>query len=119
MSSPTARTLAYLRQLGYLAAVTERFIAQARKKIDLFGIADILAVHPRERSVLLVQCTTAAHVGDRLRRIQARPELPGLLMAGVSVEVWGWKLISGRWRVQRTALDVEGLGPVIVQQLPK
>jgi hypothetical protein len=83
--TPTARTLAHLRRLGYLAASVERWIAQAGKKIDLFGIGDVLAVHPRERSVLLVQCTSDDDVSDRLMRVKARPELPHLLAAGVNV----------------------------------
>ncbi len=117
--SPTSRTLQLLRRQGYLAAVVERWIPQANLKADLFGIGDVLGVHPRDRTVLLVQCTSDGHVADRLKRIQARPELPRLLQAGVAVEVWGWSFRAGRWCLRRVALRVEDLQPVVLQAPPR
>lgn len=100
--TPTARSLALLRQLGYLADVCERWLPEPGLKRDLFGVADIAACHPRDRLWLLVQATSYAHVADRLRRVQARPELPLLLKAGLAVEVWGWRRTAlGRWVVRR------------------
>lgn len=99
MQSPTALTLRELRQLGYLAAVVERWLPRIERKADLFGIGDVLAIHPRDKAFLLVQCTSGAHVPDRLRRIQARPELARLLASGVGVEVWGWAKRGERWQV--------------------
>jgi hypothetical protein len=82
-------------------------------------VADVLAVHARDRQLLLVQATSGAHVPDRLRRVQARPELPELLRAGVGVEVWGWKKLNGRWHVRRVAVRLEDLAAVEVQALPR
>jgi hypothetical protein len=90
MSSPIKRTLARLRKLGYHADIVERRLPGCFITRDLFGIADVLAAHPGERAVLLVQATTAAHVADRLRRVRGQPDLPALLATGVRVEVWGW-----------------------------
>ena len=104
MGSPTARTLARLRELGYRADVVERRLPGCFITRDLFGIADLFAVHPGERTVLLVQATTAAHVTDRLRRVRGQPDLPALLAAGVRVEVWGWAKRGGRWHVRRVAV---------------
>jgi hypothetical protein len=109
--TPTARTLAHLRAGGLLAGVVERHIHQARKTVDLFGAADVLAVHPRDRVILLVQAATAGHVADRLARLRCRPELPLLLRAGVLVEVWGWAKRSNRWEVRRVAIRAEDLEP--------
>jgi hypothetical protein len=95
-----------------MADVVERYIAPVRCKRDLFGIGDVLAVHPEERAVLLVQCTTDSHVSDRLKRIQAQPELPLLLQAGVAVEVWGWRRRTGRWCLRRVAVRAEDVAPV-------
>jgi hypothetical protein len=119
MVSPTARTLQELRRQGFLAAVVERWLPRVGRKADLWGIGDILAVHLRERQVLLVQVTTAAHVPDRLRRIQARPEMALLLRADVLVEVWGWRKVGDRWRCRKVAVRAEDLQPVEVQALPK
>jgi hypothetical protein len=117
--SPTARTLAHLRRLGYLAARVEVYIPAVRRHRDLFGIADVIGIHPGERSMILVQATTAAHVPDRLRRVQARPELPLLLAAGIRVEDWGWALRSRRWCVRRVAVRVADRAAVEVQALPR
>src|SRR5262245_35086 len=102
--SPTARTLAHLRRLGFTAAVVERWLPRVERKVDLFGIADVLAVHPRERSVLLVRCTSDGHVADRVKQVQVRSELAVLLAAGVAIEVWGWSCRAGRWHLRRVAL---------------
>jgi hypothetical protein len=117
--TPTARTLAHLRRLGFTAARVEVYIPAVRQHRDLFGIGDVLGVHPRDRAVLLIQATTDAHVANRLRRVQARPELPLLLAAGVAVEVWGWSLRDRRWRVRRVALRPENPAAVVVESPPR
>ncbi len=116
--SPCARSLKLLRGLGFLAAPVERWIPRIERHVDLFGIGDVLAVHPRERTVLLVQATSAAHVGDRLKRVQARPETRQLLQAGLGIEVWGWRFDAGRWYVRRVAVRAEDLAGIEVQALP-
>jgi hypothetical protein len=106
--SPTARTLALLRQQGYLAGLVERYIHQARQTVDLFGVAGVLAV-PGSKAVLLVQATSADHVAGRLARVRARPETALLLRAGLGVEVWGWRRSGSRWEVRRVAVRGEDL----------
>jgi hypothetical protein len=119
MSSPIKRTLARLRKLGYHADIVERRLPGCFLTRDLFGIADLFAVHPGERTVLLIQVTTAAHVADRLRRVRGQPDLPALLAAGVGVEVWGWAKRGGRWHVRRVAVRPGDLAAVIVAELPR
>jgi hypothetical protein len=116
--TPTASTLQELRRLGYLAAVVERWLPRVERKADLFGIGDVLAVHPRDRQLLLVQCTSAAHVPDRVRRVQGRPELAHLLAAGVAVEVWGWQLVRGRSHCREEAVRSEDMKAVEMLPLP-
>lgn len=116
--TPTARTLLTLRAEGWLAAPVERYIAAVRRSRDLWGIGDVLAVHPRDRLFLLVQATSLPHVGDRLKRIQGRAELPLLLRAGLAVQVWGWARHAGRWAVKRVSVRAEDLAGVTVAGLP-
>src|SRR5258708_4321439 len=104
MVSPTARTLAHLRASGFLADVCERYIAPIRRKRDLFGFADVLAVRRGISGVLAIQCTTRGHVQDRLIRAKSRRELAVWLAAGNAFEVWGWVQRQGRWRVYRVAV---------------
>ena len=106
MPSPTARSLALLRRRGFIACPVERWIARAGVRQDAFGFADVLAAHPRERAILLVQATTAAHVSHRLAKARARPELAAWLRAGGRFSVWGWARRNCRWHVRE--VDVQG-----------
>jgi hypothetical protein len=113
--TPTGRTLVYLRRLGFLAAPVERYLIDAKRTVDLFGIADVVGIHPRDKAVLFVQCTSLAHVGDRLKRIKGRPELPLLLRAGIGVECWGWerRRASG-WVCKRVAVRAGDLAGIVL-----
>lgn len=59
MTSPTQRSLAHLRSLGYRVAVVERWNPHARIRQDLFGVLDLLAV--RDGEILGVQTTNASY----------------------------------------------------------
>jgi hypothetical protein len=118
MSSPTKRTLALLRKQGYVVEVVEKRVPGCLVSRDLFGIADVLAVHPEQGIVLLIQATTADHFANRLRRVQEQSVLPSLLAAGVRVEIWAWAKRAGQWHVRREALQPGDLGTVVITQLP-
>ncbi len=112
--SPTARTLQLLRRQGYLAVPVERWLPEVRRKADLLRVADVLAIHPRERVFLLVQSTSLPHVGDRMARCLARPELGVWLQAGGLFEVHGWEQWAGRWQVKRVGVSAADLCPVVL-----
>jgi hypothetical protein len=78
--------MARAEAFGFLAAQDERYVAAIQRSLDLFGVADVIAIHPRDKAVLFVQCTSLARVGDRLKRIKRRPVLPLLLRAGIAVD---------------------------------
>jgi hypothetical protein len=107
MMTPTARTLAALRKLGYLAAVVEKWLPRIKRRQDLFGFGDVLAVHPGDRVFMIVQATTGSNVASRLNKARALPALTTWLGAGGTFEVWGWKKMKGRWHVRRVAVDAE------------
>jgi hypothetical protein len=117
--TPTARTLAYLRRLGYLAAAVERWIPGANVRADLWHFADVLAVHPRDRLFLLVQATTTDHAAHRLGKAKARPELLAWLKAGGAFEVHGWTRRSGRWHVKRVAVVTADLTGIVLCAPPR
>jgi hypothetical protein len=112
--SPTARSLQYLRKLGYLPAVVERWVPKADVRVDLWHFADVLAVHPRDRLFLLVQVTTAAHVSHRLAKAKRRPELAAWLRAGGRFEVHGWRQAGGRWELRRVEVTGADLAEVVL-----
>lgn len=64
MSSPTQRTLAALRKLGYLAAVVEKWNHGAHIRQDLFGFIDVLAIGGGD----CMACTGTGQIGGTPRR---------------------------------------------------
>jgi hypothetical protein len=120
-ASPTARSLDLLRKSHYLAAVVERWNPHVGPGIrqDLFGFADILAVHPRRREFLLVQTTSLDHVAHRLAKSKGRPELAAWLRAGGLFQVHGWKRRGVKWEVKIVAVAADDLVGVVVQKLAR
>jgi hypothetical protein len=112
--SPTGRSLSFLRHAGFLAAVVESWVPHANLRRDLFGFADVLAFHPRDRLFLLVQVTTAAHLAHRLAKAKRRPELVAWLRAGGRFEVHGWVQRGGRWEFRRVEVRGEDLADVVL-----
>lgn len=94
--SPTRRTLNTLANAGYRAGVVERWIPNAKRRVDLFGAVDVLAIGHGE--TLAVQVTTGDHVADRVRKLQACEALPDMQAVGWRVVVQGWrKNAKHRW----------------------
>jgi hypothetical protein len=96
-TSPTELTLKFLRSAGYEAGVVERWIPQARKRIDLFGFADIVAVHPNIAGTLYVQTTSAANHAGHLAKVCAAPAARIVLGAGNRIWVCTWKKAGRLW----------------------
>jgi hypothetical protein len=88
-ASPTQRSLAWFRERGYLADVAERRIRNWITK-DLFGFADIVAVHPASGEICFCQTTTAAHIAARVAKAEALDTFRPVLVAGVTVRFHGW-----------------------------
>lgn len=86
--SPTARSLAHLRELGYRVQVVEKWNPFARIRQDLFG-ADILALKPGE-PILAIQATSGPNVGSRIQKLQESGYAHLWQSAGATIEVWGW-----------------------------
>lgn len=108
--SPTQRTLAKLRADGWLCEIVEHWNPFARRRIDLLGGIDILALKPGE--LLGVQCTTATNQSKRLAKLKAEPRIAAWLSAGGKVAVWAWALrgprgARKRWDVTITQVEQE------------
>jgi hypothetical protein len=112
--TPTARTLTYLRRLGFIADVCERWLPHAGVRRDLFGFADIIAVHQRDRIIMLVQTTTTGHMAHRLAKAKARHELLAWLRSGGQFQVHGWEQRGSRWTCRRVDVAAEDLAEVIL-----
>jgi hypothetical protein len=86
--TPTQRSLAYLRDEGYLVAIVEHWNPFARIRQDLFGFIDLLAI--RRDETLAVQ-VTASGVSSRVKKIEASPHLSRVREAGWKIFVHGWR----------------------------
>ena len=96
--TPTQRSLAALRELGYLVEVVEKWNSFTRTRKDLWGWADLLAI--RRGEVLAVQVTSEG-VANRVKKVTDSETIGRVREAGVRVEVHGWRKNSKGKYVQR------------------
>lgn len=94
--TPSQRSLKLLKDQGYLAQVVERYNMYARVRIDLFGIIDIVAIHPNKKGVLGIQTTSASNFSARLHKAEIIMALKIWLKAGNEFVIHGWGLKGAR-----------------------
>ena len=87
--SPTSRSLKKLRDEGWEAGVVERYIAPIRRKVDLFGFADLVAMKPGERP-LLVQTTSGSNLAARRAKMAELATPAVALASGFRIVLHGW-----------------------------
>ncbi len=98
--SPTARSLKHLRDSGCVPQVVEYWNSFSRKRVDLFGIIDIVALSP-DGETIGVQATSLSNVSARVRKIGDSPVLGALRKCGWRLYVHGWgKGSTGRYRLR-------------------
>jgi hypothetical protein len=97
-SSPTSRTLKWLKDSGWTVAITERWCPFSKRRKDLFNFIDILAV--RNDCTIGVQCTSGSNVAARKTKILGLDEAK-LWVSGGSRKIWvvGWRKLkkTNRW----------------------
>lgn len=90
MITPASRSLKYLREQGYTAQVVERWNAYAKVRVDLFGIIDIVAIHPKKKGVLGIQATSTTNISHRYKKAMENSALYIWLQAGNKFVIYGW-----------------------------
>ena len=99
--TPTQRSLARLRDEGYVAEVVEKWIPGANLRKDLWGWCDILALNPDcVEPILAVQTTTTANMKKRIDKIVNSETVGIVRKCGISIHVHGWSKKKGRWIVR-------------------
>jgi hypothetical protein len=110
--SPTQRSLKYLKEQGMKPWVCEYWNSFARKRVDLYGCIDILAIGNGE--TWAVQ-TTSTGVSSRVKKIQESEYFPVMLESGWRVFVHGWsKNTKGEMKHRVVELTSENLCPKMV-----
>jgi hypothetical protein len=89
-TTPAQRSRRYLTEQGYLVETVEVWLPHAKRRKDLLGCGDLLAVKAGEPP-LLVQVTTTDHQADRLAKALVAPGLRRWLETGrTAFAVHGW-----------------------------
>jgi hypothetical protein len=108
--TPTSRTIAALKAMGYRVGRTEHWNAFAKIRQDLFGCVDVIGLKAGA-PLLLIQTTTGENVSHRLEKAKAT----GMILAstGNVFEIWGWRKIGERgeqkrWAVRRLRIYTNG-----------
>lgn len=99
-TSPTQRSLALMRERGYVAEVVERWNPHARIRQDLFGVVDIVCLGNGETVAVQATSDNGGSMARRARKIAESAHLGALRRAGWRIVVQGWKKRGGRWTVR-------------------
>jgi hypothetical protein len=105
--TPSARSMALLRNDGWLVDSVEHWNSYARVRQDLFGFLDLIAV--KDNVTLGVQSTTYANISARVKKVLENPAFVTLKKAGWIIEVHGWKKNNGKWICKRRELTLDDL----------
>lgn len=122
MSSPTQRTLAYCRSRRIYVCIVEKWVAQARKRIDAFGFGDLLALDTMHGAVLLQACS-ACDISKRVEKIQTECEAAASawLARGNRIYVIGWAKRGKagaikKWKARIVELLLDERGAITAEQ---
>jgi hypothetical protein len=86
--SPTQRCLADLKRLGAVCQVVERFCHFSKRRIDLFGFIDLLAmIGP---NLIAIQVTSGSNHAARRTKLLADPRSKAWLETGNLIEIWSY-----------------------------
>lgn len=109
MPSPTQRSLAYCRQLGWQAQVVEKWNPHAKIRQDLFGCIDIVACDGE--NIVGIQSTSRTNVPTRVAKSLAEPKLNRWLKSGGTFQVCGWGKggPSKRWQLRVVHIGTPGV----------
>jgi hypothetical protein len=89
--SPTSRTQLRLRIEGYIVANVERWNPFAKRRQDLFGCIDTLAMHNDYPKVLAIQSTSGDNHAKRVAKVRERMCVLPMLGKLFDVQVWSWR----------------------------
>jgi hypothetical protein len=96
LSSLNQRTIALFTERGYRCTVVESYNSFTKRKKDLFGIFDVLAVGNGQ--TIGIQITSKSNMAARITKIEESEFLPEILQSGWRVVVIGWfKKPNGRY----------------------
>lgn len=95
----TLRSRKLLESQGYTVATVEHYNAYTKRKHDLYGCIDLLAIGNGE--TLAIQVTSKSNMSARIHKIEDAIALPEMLRSKWRVIVHGWvKNKSNRYELK-------------------
>lgn len=95
----TLRSRKLLESQGYTVATVEHYNAYTKRKNDLYGCIDLLAIGNEE--TLAIQVTSKSNMSARIKKIENAEALPVMLRSKWRVIVHGWwKNKSNRYELK-------------------
>lgn len=76
---------------GYVTARTEYYSAAMRRRVDLFGFIDAIAVHPLLKRTIAIQVTSQHNVQAHIVKIAQLEAAYFVLSAGWEIALVGWE----------------------------
>lgn len=118
--SPTQRALADCKKLGWIVQVVEHWNAFARRRVDLFGIIDLIALDGGA-GPLAIQVTASGSHSARRQKALGEPRLVAWLRSGARFEVWSYGKKGARgkrklWTLRREQAILVDDAPAFVAQ---
>lgn len=118
--SPLSRTLRWCEENGYTKQKVEHYNFFSKRRIDLFGFADIVAIKSSEVGCLALQVTSNDHVADHITKVSSGAIFNNLkvwLEAKNRFEIHGWGKKGKRgerktWQLRVVPLTLETLKPL-------
>jgi hypothetical protein len=101
-TSLTARSKWALEGDGYIVAIVEHYNSFTKRKHDLFGCIDILAIGAGD--TIAVQTTSKSNMAARRHKIQDSDAYPEMVRAGWRVILHGWYKEGNRWKLKEEEL---------------
>jgi hypothetical protein len=97
----TARSKALYVSHGYQVALVEHYNSFTKRKHDLWGCIDLLAIGHGE--TVAIQVTSKGHLSER-HKIEEAEAYPEMLRSGWRVVLHGWFKESNRWQLKEVEL---------------
>ena len=98
----TARSKSYLQEQGYTVALVEHYNAFTKRKHDLFGCIDLLAIGHGQ--TLAIQVTSKSNLSSRKKKVEETEAYPEMLRSGWMIVLHGWYKENNRWKLKEIQL---------------
>ena len=103
MTSPMQRSLKYLKKEGYVCEITEHYNQFSKRRVDLLGVIDLIALKKGVQGVTGIQTSTMSNKSAHKKKILESEEAKLFVECGNTLILHSWrKLKKGkvcRWQV--------------------